>query len=492
LAARQLAAWDGNTCACGARGEWREAVHHPPSVTRRGRPVAPGAAPPVETYAAHGNARRGGLYCSDCDRWLGRSRVHRGYQCGQSPVDTAEGVTLRSYAQDVTGEMRAGFAGVRRCSAAWACPSCAKSKQATDAATIHGCTTGHLDARDNNRVYMVTLTIPHNAGMETEPLRRAVTRAYQKTMSGRRVAQFRAAWGVRASLRRLEITYGRAGPHPHLHALLFVDRPLSHNEQKWLRVWFAKHYGDQVERQGFDRPALHATHVSDAKANGTYLAKMGCLELSGDITKDSRCGGCNEIAASKWNANTERRECCKCGQEVSRNQWQILRDWSEHHAQRDRRRLSEFRHGIKGARRLTWSRWKGGIDLRARYAPELLCPECRKDVGTDLTDDGDKYCQACGCVVDRAALQQKLLDGAPEAPIRIPTETWRRLAPSVRLSILDAYETHDIPSLGTMLGDADPAAQERWRYELGSVMRDELAQMHAEKTAELRDSGRIT
>jgi hypothetical protein len=330
-------------------------------------------------------------------------------------------VKIRAVGRLPTGDLRATVTGVRRCGSAWRCPACAKARQAKDAEILHACNLGFRADHGAGDVYMVTLTAPHRAGQQLEALRRTVTRAYQRAHNGEPVQRWRKRYGIRATVRRLEVTVGPAGWHPHVHAMLFCDRTLSQQELASLKEWYFVRWGDAVTRLGWERPRKSALDITRADVQGRYLAKMGLLELAGDSSKFARCAACGEHVRSEWRG--DRRVCVTCGREVNRTPWQILRDFHAHGAQRDRALWRTYYREIAGARRLTWSRWRGGCRLRDVYA-----------------------------------LEQRELGRLEEHPdLAIDWQAWAALSPRRKADVLDAYEQSDRHALEALLGDAMPA-----------------------------------
>ncbi len=378
--------------------------------------------------------RDGATICGKCGQVISRARVARVAKCGRSPFGAT--VSVVATGQTPNGDLRASLVGLQRCTSGWECPDCARALQARDATDLHACVLGFRDEHQGGSVLMLTLTVPHKRGDRLEPMRRAVTRAYQKAHSGKAIYSFRKRFGVRSTLRRLEYTEGPNGPHPHLHALVFLDRKLRRSEIESLREWYFVRVGDRLEREGYKRPAKNCINVVECKGNGDYLAKMGLFELAGEQTKDARCSACGHHVESTWRGG--RRRCADCGREVNRTAWQILRDYHLHGEERDRRLWLTYCREIRGARRLTWARAtkrkhgaapKAGeqIDLRARYVPE-----------------------------------QEALEGMPRKSYTFPIGAWRDLH-SKKADILDAFETHDRYALEAALGKwARPVVLALW------------------------------
>jgi hypothetical protein len=96
-----------------------------------------------------------------------------------------------------------------------------------------------------------------------------------------------AAIGRKHHVRALETTHGSNGFHPHVHAILFVDKELGENERKLLaEAWshqVSMHLGSRYAPNDAHGTRLDASHRSD------YIAKLG-LELSAITSKQAKNG----------------------------------------------------------------------------------------------------------------------------------------------------------------------------------------------------------
>jgi hypothetical protein len=149
---------------------------------------------------------------------------------------------------------RAGFGGLQVCGSVWSCPQCAAKIRAHRAGEIDEAARAWMAA--GKTLLFVTLTVPHDRGQRLAPLFETVVQGFRQLMSGpdwsgrtrqkvRRgliIDRWRE-WGLRDRLgyaglvRSCEVTYGRAGWHPHLHVLLFRGAA----ERAGSRAWIVAH-----------------------------------------------------------------------------------------------------------------------------------------------------------------------------------------------------------------------------------------------------------
>lgn len=437
---RYLARDEGQRCPeCDTPGVWRDNAVRAPCRSKKCKAASAAAGLP---WREHTHVR-GALVCPRCavtdeqgstgPRVISLSRTARVAYCGR---ETARGaVWLRAYAQLATGELRASFAGVRLCRNGWRCPHCARVLQARAAVEVHACTLGFRTAHRSGMVYLVTLTPRHRPDLLSprlrrfEPMRRAVTAAYRSLLQGREVAAWRRRFHVLASCRALEATHGSNGWHPHIHALLFVSHRLSPDELSELRAWYARHWGDAVEAQGYERPLAAGVDIREADFKGRYLTKMGLRDVAAELargsTKRARCSHCGDHEPIRFEDG--RRRCSKCGHEVNRSPMQILADYHANGEVRDRRLWTQYYHGIHRALRLTWSRWKDSQG-RAYRIREIYVPK-----------------------------QASLANDPPVHDLALDSRAFKRLSAKRRADALDAFETRDRIGLEVALGDATPA-----------------------------------
>jgi hypothetical protein len=231
------------------------------------------------------------------------------------------------------------------CGSPWTCAPCAQKIGDRRQREVSAILTPHL-ATGGTGLFL-TLTVPHDQGQPLRALRATVSGAFSKLLAGKGWQTLRARYGLIGWTRRLEVTHGRAGFHPHLHVLLFCERRLSEGEQAELHAALFGRWAREVERAGLRAPlpglcpmkAIWSRNVAD------YLTKVSAvLELTRTETKGGRGG--------------------------NRSPFQVLRDYATTRRPADAAIWREWAEGIKGARQLTFS--KG---LRERYAVAVTTDE---------------------------------------------------------------------------------------------------------------------
>jgi hypothetical protein len=117
-----------------------------------------------------------------------------------------------------------------RCKSVWACPQCSAALQRQRSDLVSRSLSVWRSACPDSDVLMLTLTIPHyrrdvllDLIGQTHGLRLGLLGAFNRLQTSKTWRELRRSGFLRHSVRAIEVTTGRAGWHPHLHLLLYVD-----------------------------------------------------------------------------------------------------------------------------------------------------------------------------------------------------------------------------------------------------------------------------
>lgn len=126
---------------------------------------------------------------------------------------------------------------------------------------------------------LLSLTVPHYRPDRLAPRLDLMAAAIDGLLKGRPWERRRDALGYVGAIRALEITYGDAnGWHPHNHALLLTERPISTDEQLDLWEWLYGRWAGVCERHGFGTPSrahgLDLRQVWGADGLSSYLTTV--------------------------------------------------------------------------------------------------------------------------------------------------------------------------------------------------------------------------
>jgi hypothetical protein len=227
---------------------------------------------------------------------------------------------------------------------------------------------------------MVTCTLPHDSTDYLANTLKAVLASYRKVWMGNPGISAKKAFGIVGQIKALEVTHGRSGWHPHTHALVLTEAPLSSAQRRSFRNYVAGVWATSVVAHGYREPGrrvgVDVLPVNRAADVARYLTKVE--------------GG--------WSAGLElARSDVKHARGAGRTPWAILRDFLASGEASDLGLWNEYERATKGRNAVTWS-----PGLRAR----LL------DVDqVDVTDD------------DLAAGPRP---GPAAARVTVPSREWRR------------------------------------------------------------------
>jgi hypothetical protein len=168
------------------------------------------------------------------------------------------------------------YCDVQTCGSVWICPVCSASIRQRRALEVERVALAHLE--NGNGVGFLTLTFPHSRGDELRSMLRTLTKCWDRVKGATSYRRLAGDLALLGDIRATEITYGSwHGWHPHLHVLLFADRPVSDVEWQQLRDLVSELWARAVVRAGRDRPGevvgVTLAPVRSAEV-GRYVAKV--------------------------------------------------------------------------------------------------------------------------------------------------------------------------------------------------------------------------
>jgi hypothetical protein len=206
--------------------------------------------------------------------------------CGRRRIAREVEVVRRTSTRD-SGDtfQHAYYRGLLRCGSVWECPVCAMQIRAERAGEL----TRAVEFWGPANVAMLSLTVRHGLGDDLRATRQGIAAAFQRLIRGVPWKRFCSKYGLDHHVRALEITHGlRHGWHPHIHALLFLQTPLSAPELADATSWLQERWRNCVRRAlGNDFvPNDHGVDLRESKC-ADYLAKFS-FELVDPGTKRGR------------------------------------------------------------------------------------------------------------------------------------------------------------------------------------------------------------
>lgn len=178
---------------------------------------------------------------------------------------------------------RAEFRGLQTCGSPWECTTCAERIARENAELLN--VAAAVTRRRGGGVYTATLTIRHSVTMELAPLNHALHGAWRRVLQGTPWQRTRKRYGLVGYVKAIEVTYGAAGWHPHLHIGFYTDRRLTKRELESFEQWLAARWRRFIIAQN---PGVNIVPNTDAGVRirklhkDDYLAKFG---LGGELAK---------------------------------------------------------------------------------------------------------------------------------------------------------------------------------------------------------------
>jgi hypothetical protein len=213
------------------------------------------------------------------------------FRCGRSPI-AINGADTPIAVNGETGGAR--FTGLHTCGNGWLCPSCAATIREHRARDIDNGVRAHLAS--GGGAYWVTVTVPHTKLMWLRDTYQAVQRSWSKVWAGEEGMAGRERFGVIGQIRAIEVTHGRNGWHPHIHALVLTDGPCTDAGQVALWEWLEPRWGAFVAGQGYARPSpVHGCRVDVVQGD----------ELGGVPTLARYLAKVQEAGSAHWGAGRE-------------------------------------------------------------------------------------------------------------------------------------------------------------------------------------------
>jgi hypothetical protein len=265
---------------------------------------------------------------------------------------------------------RASVQGLQRCASVHVCPWCAPKIRDGRATEIRQAVDAHL--AEGGGVVFVTATVPHRHGQSLRGLWDALSGAWGDLAASewwRTLGQHRGIaltttrrkhhdWCSRPKsagkascdcpstssttrkvgvVRAFDCTVGSNGWHPHLHNLLFLDRPLDGDDLDDLGRVLGGQWCSAVVGRGL--PATHkgAGLVVEAVTDGDSLAQY----LAG-------------VDGRKVDLELARPDL-KRARRGNRTPWQVLRDIVDHGDRADLDLWWEYEQASKGRNAVTWT-----------------------------------------------------------------------------------------------------------------------------------------
>jgi hypothetical protein len=267
---------------------------------------------------------------------------------------------------DVGHQVVAHVSGIQRCGSPWACPTCAPVVRERRALDIDVGLRMLLET--GGGAVLVSLTTRHHRGDRLAARLDVVSAALKRCLRGNAWERRRRALGYVGAIKAVEVTWGEAnGWHPHAHAVLCFERPLTSAEIDDLEQWLFARWAGVLEREGLG--SITRAHGVDVRA----VTSAG--ELSSYLTKVE--GG--------WGVGLElaRSDLKAARRDGSLNPVGILRSFVETGEKKWLTLWQEFEAATFGKRAVVWS--PGLRDRLLGDDQEQTDVEAAASEGADIT-----------------------------------------------------------------------------------------------------------
>lgn len=267
-------------------------------------------------------------------RLLPQERVCK---CGQRVVTGQAAIRVK--------DGRASWGGLQTCGSVWLCPTCAA--KIAEGRREELIVAGDRHIRVGGSIYMAAFTFSHKRWHNARALRRDLAAMWSQLIAGRPWQKAKAKSGLVGVVRAIEVTHGKNGWHPHIHALFLLDGDDAERAAE-LGLWLFERWDRIVQAAGYDacnpevwrfERAAHYDAAADYVVKGNYDS-----ELTRGHMKRAKEGG--------------------------RSPWQLLED-AERGDRLAAKLFRDFAAAFKGARQVTWSyglRDHFGLDERSDEA----------------------------------------------------------------------------------------------------------------------------
>lgn len=149
---------------------------------------------------------------------------------------------------DVGRALTALVSGVHRCGSPWSCALCAPVVRQHRAIEIDTALSAHLQR--GGGAEFLTLTLRHHQGDTLASRLDPMARALRDVLNGDPWQRRKRALGFIGAIKAIEVTHGANGFHPHVHAALVFERPLTEIERRDLHAWLFDRWRALAERRG--------------------------------------------------------------------------------------------------------------------------------------------------------------------------------------------------------------------------------------------------
>lgn len=238
---------------------------------------------------------------------------------------------------DIGAQLIAHVSNVYRCGSVWCCPLCAPVVRERRAIEID--LAASMALVQGQGVEMVSMTSRHSRPDPLADRLAPMARCFAECLQGRTWARLKKELGYVGLIRAVEVTWSATnGWHPHVHALLFFERPLTRGQRVALQEFLFRRWSAYLERKKLG--AITRKHGVDVRQ------VRGATSIANYLTKIE--GG--------WSAGLELTRSDLKKSPGSMTPWEMLVDMYETGEATYKRQWVEYENTTRGKRAIVWSR----------------------------------------------------------------------------------------------------------------------------------------
>lgn len=357
------------------------------------------------------------IFASPAERIYGDQRIDASYKLRQglrliTSIDRCKACGRDTLGGSVALVDNGGvghFAGLETCGRVWTCPVCGGKIRARRGEDIAEGVGMHL-ARGGGALFL-TATLPHDQGDALALTLDLLVRGWKALWGGKAAAKWRKRLGILGNIKSIEITVGHNGWHPHIHAVIILEKPfdelLDGRLAEWV-PWLKAQWDRFLLREGW-RPAHHLKGIDVLPVSADSAAQLAAY-----VTKIQDGNGGKDLGNEMARADLKR------GRKESRTPLEVLRDFLTWGDAADLALWLEYEQATAGKSAIRWS--KG---LRALLLPnsvELTDEEiAAEEVGGDVIGHikSRTWYRVCETPGAEAAIRAAIGHGGMEAVIKV-------------------------------------------------------------------------
>lgn len=311
---------------------------------------APASPEPVEGDQAQGEPRtftREEL--RDVHREVAREELDSDSmaECGLEPVPVGNPTVYRD------DDNRLYWWGIHRCGNTTSCPVCAPAKAGRRARELERHLDAHLAA--GGGVIMATATFPHHGGHRLSTSYEILAKSWSKLKASAPWKRLASEIGYLGTVTATEVTHGAHGWHPHKHALILTDEPLTDDKVEELQDVLGERWADRIERWYWSADRELKCRRIDRRLPDGHTPVLGRPSKERGLRVQQADRDAAGYVAHTGLAREVTRVDCKEAADGHRTPWQILQDYARRGWQTDRDLWAEYARTMQGKPALVWS-----------------------------------------------------------------------------------------------------------------------------------------